>query len=454
MTFNRRHSTAAAMTLLASWLLAGALWADDSSGWAQWRGPLGTGASPDADPPIHWSETENVRFKVEVPGNSLSSPVIWGDRIYLLSAVSLDEQAFEQAREQAQETRDAGEWPPDVAPVKQRFLVQARSRQDGSLIWERIARESVPHESHYLDSSWSAASPIVDGERLYVHFGSNGTYAYDLEGNLLWEVDLGDMTTRRGFGEGSSPALYGDALVINWDHEGDSFLVALDKRTGKELWRTERPGEVTSWSTPLVVEHQGRHQIVISSTGHSRGYDFETGAELWRLSGMTVNSIPTPLHRNGTVYLASGYRGNMLQAVDLAEAKGDLEGSEAVRWQYEQDTPYVASVLLYEDQLYFIKHLRNIFSSLDAETGEHHFTARLPGISNVYASPVAAAGRVYVFDRGGAAVVLEHGREFKVLAQNKLDDGIDATPALVGREMYIRGRHYLYAIGGPDARPE
>lgn len=441
------------MNFLVTILVAAGALAGDPSGWAQWRGPLGTGASPDADPPIHWSETENVRFKVEIPGNSLSSPVVWGDTIYVMSAVSLDQEAFEAAKAKAQDVVDAGEWPPDVAPVKQRFIVQARSRKDGSLLWEQVARESVPHESHYLDSSWSAASPIVDGERLYIHFGSNGTYTYDLEGNLLWSVDLGDMTTRRGFGEGSSPALYGDSLIINWDHEGDSFLVALDKRTGEELWRTERPGEVTSWTTPLVVEVEGRTQIVISSTGFSRGYDFSTGEEIWRLSGMTVNDIPTPVHRDGVVYLASGYRGTMLQAVDLARAKGDIEGTEAVLWQYDRDTPYVPSVLLYGDQLYFVKHLRNIFSSLDAATGEHHFTARLPGIRNVYASPIAAAGRVYVFDRAGAAVVLEHGTELKVLAENELDDGIDATPALVGNEMYIRGRHYLYAVSTPSTSP-
>ena len=162
---------------------------------------------------------------------------------------------------------------------------------------------------------------------------------------------------------------------------------------------------------------------------------------------MTVNSVPTPVHRDGTVYLASGYRGNMLQAVDLSSGpRATSEGSDAVRWQLRPGHSLRRFVLVYGEQLYFIKHLRNIFSSLDAATGEHHFTARLPGIRNVYASPIAAAGRVYVFDRGGAAVVLEHGKELKVLAQNALDDGIDATPALVGNEMYIRGRHYLYAI--------
>jgi outer membrane protein assembly factor BamB len=427
----------------------------ETPSWSQWRGPLGTGVSPDGDPPIEWSETSNVLFKVDVPGESLASPVIWGDTIYLVTAIPLDQQAYAAAQQDAQKTFDAGEWPPDVAPVKQRFLVQARSRHDGSLIWERTARESVPHESHYLDSSWACGSPIVDGERLYVHFGSNGTYAYDLDGELLWQVDLGDMTTRRGFGEGSSPALHGNSLIINWDHEGDSFIVALDKRTGKELWRTERPGEVTSWSTPLVVEHESGTQIVVSATGFSRGYDFATGKELWRVSGMTVNSIPTPVHLDGTVFLASGYQGNMLQAVDLTlatkgGAKGDLAGTDAVLWQYERDTPYVASVLLYEDQLYFVKHFRNVFTSLDARTGEVHFTERLPTIRNVYASPVAAAGRIYIFGRGGEALVLKHGKTLEVLAQNTLDDGIDATPAIVGSVIYVRGRHSLYALATSD----
>ncbi len=435
---------------IAAYLLVAGLAAGEASGWANWRGPLGTGSSPDADPPVRWSETENVRFKVEIPGNSLASPVIWGDVIYLMSTVPLDQDEFDGAKADAEAVLEAEEWPPDVAPVAQRFIVQARSRLDGSLLWERIAREAVPHESHHPDSSWASASPIVDGERVYAHFGSNGTYVYDLDGELLWEVDLGDMTTRRGFGEGSSPALWGDTLVINWDHEGDSFVVALDKRTGEELWRTERPGEVTSWSTPLVVEHDGRTQVIISATGYTRGYDLATGEEIWRLSGMTVNTIPTPLHRDGTVYVASGYRGNMLQAIDLARAEGELDGTDAVLWQFERDTPYVASVLLYGEQLYFIKHLRNIFSSLDAASGEPHFTERLPGISNVYASPIGAAGRIYVFDRGGDAVVLEQGEELRVLAENTLDDGIDATPAIVGDDLYIRGRKFLYAITDAD----
>ena len=418
----------------------------DTTGWPRWRGPLSTGASPDADPPLRWSETENLAFKVRIPGEALASPVIHGDLIFLLTAVSIDPEAYARNLDAAQNIADSGQWPPSVDATPQRFLVQARDRRTGEIVWERVARESIPHESHYLDSSWASGSPVTDGEVLVAHFGSNGTYAYDLDGDLLWEKDLGDMTTRQGFGEGATPALVGDSILINWDHEGDSFLVALDKKTGEEKWRTARPGEVTSWATPLVVDVAGAQQVIVPGTGASRGYDLSTGRQIWKLAGMTVNTIPSPVHRDGIVYLASGYSGTMLQAVRLDGAKGDLAGTESVLWTYEKDTPYVASVLLYGDQIYFIKHLRNIFTSLDRRTGAHHFTVRLPNIRNTYASPIAAAGRVYVFDRGGGAVVLQHGTEFEVLAENTLEEGIDATPAMVGEDLYIRGRHHLYRI--------
>lgn len=423
------------------------------SDWPNWRGPLHNGTSPDANPPIHWSETNNVRFKVPIPGESLASPIVHGDRVYVVTAVALDEAVYATNKDAAQAVVDRGEWPPKVAAVGHQFRVYAFDRDNGDLVWERLASERVPHESHYLDSSYACASPLTDGERLYVHFGSNGTYVYTLDGDLLWETDLGDMTARRGFGEASSPALSGDLLVVNWDHEGDSFIVALDKKTGREVWRTERPGEVTSWSTPLIVQHQGRNQVVVSATGRSRGYDLLTGKELWSLGGMTVNQIPTPIHNQGVVYLASGYRGNMLQAVDLATAKGELEGTEAVLWNYERDTPYVATPLLYGHNLYFIKHFRNILTVLDASTGEVRYNeVRLPDLRQIYSSPVGAAGRVYIFGRDGNALVLEDGPSFKILAHNVLDDDVDATPALVGDRMYVRGRHSLYCLEA-DVQP-
>jgi outer membrane protein assembly factor BamB len=444
-----------ALTLAAALLLP--VHAEDAASyWPNWRGPNYNGVSTTGNPPVEWSETNNVRFKVKVPGSGLSSPVVWGDRIFVMTSAALDEAAYEASLKSAAEVLERNEWPPSVMPVKQQFLLLAYSRKDGSLLWQRVANESVPHESHYIDSAWSCASPITDGKRVYAHFGSNGTYAYDLDGKLLWEIDLGDMTTRSGFGEGSSPALYGDTLVINWDHEGDSFLVALDATTGKQRWRVERPGEVTSWATPLIVTHDGKQQVVIPATGRSRGYDLKTGKELWSVAGMTVNTIPTPVHRKGVVYLASGYGGTMLQAIDLTVANGPLEETNALSWVYERDTPYVPSMLLYDNSLYFFKHFKNILSVLDATTGKPlRPLERIKTIGSVWASPIAAAGRIYVFDRAGNAIVFEHGPEMKVLAENKLDGKVDATPAIAGNELYVRTGTHLYALQSsePKAAP-
>jgi outer membrane protein assembly factor BamB len=415
--------------------------------WPQWRGPLATGVAPHGDPPVTWSEEKNVRFKVPIPGRGLASPIVWGKRIFLLTTVAADGDAYEASQQAAAETLEREEWPPKVEPVTQRFVVMALSRRDGRVLWQRTAAETTPHESHYPDSSWASASPLTDGKRLYAYFGSNGLFAYDLRGKLLWQKDLGDMTTRNGFGEGASPAVFGDTLVVVWDHEGDSFLVGLDAGTGTERWRTPRPDEPTSWATPLIVDHGGRPQVVVPATGKSRGYDLETGEELWSAGGMTVNVIPSPVHRDGVVYLMSGYRGNMAQAVDLAKARGDVTDGDAIRWSHDRHTPYVPSPILYGDRLYFLKRFNNVLTCLDADTGEVIYTEeRLEGVDNVYASPVGADGRIYVVSREGATTVFEHGDRLEVLATNRLDDGFEASPAIVGDEIYLRGREYLYAI--------
>jgi outer membrane protein assembly factor BamB len=291
---------------------------------------------------------------------------------------------------------------------------------------------------------------VTDGERIYAHFGSRGLYAFDWQGHLEWQKDLGDMETRLGFGEGSSPALWGDTLVINWDHEGESFLVALDKRTGNELWRRSRD-EVTSWATPIVVDQGGRPQVIVNATRRVRSYDLQSGESLWEVGGMTVNTIPSPVHGRGMVYATSGFRGNALLAIRLADARGDLTGTDSVAWSYDRDTPYVPSPLLYENSLYMLKHNSGVLTQLDARTGEVRFgPLRLPGIEGVFASPVAAAGRVYIAGRNGTTLVIRHGPELEVLAENQLDEAFNASPAMVGDEIFLRGRRHLYCIGeGP-----
>lgn len=428
---SRRFLSFLTLLLLVSLPAGGGEW---NRHWPTWRGPTGNGVAPLADPPLTWSETENVRWKVEIPGLGLSSPIVWEDRVYLTTAAP------------------TGESPPGgVTPlepgVELEFVVIALARSDGRTLWRRVARTQVPHEGHHGDNSWASGSPVTDGEILIAHFGSFGTYAYDLDGELLWSTDLGDMETRRGFGEGTSPSIAGDTVIVNWDHEGDSFIVALDRRSGEELWRRRRPDEVTSWATPLVIEHGGRRLAIVPATGRSRAYDVATGEEVWSLPGMTLNTIPSPVHRDGVVYMTSGFRGNMLQAVTLDGTHGDLTGSPAVLWTFERDTPYVASPLLYGDLLYFVKRLDNILTCLDADTGEIVYDRiRIADVDNIWSSPVGADGRIYVTGRDGTTVVLEHGREYRVLAVNRIDDRVDATPAMVDGEIYLRGRRHLYAI--------
>jgi len=402
----------------------------DDPTWAQWRGPLGNGVSPDGDPPVHWSEEDNVRFKVPIDGDGLATPVVWGDRLFVLSALAVEEESEER-------------------PPRQRFLVTAYDRHDGSVEWQRAAAESVPHEGHHSESGWATASPVTDGERVYAHFGSAGTYAYTVEGDPVWKVDLGDMQSRLGYGEGSSPALWGDTLVINWDHEGDSFVVALDRRTGEELWRRDRPGELTSWSTPAIHEHEGRVHVIVASGGRTRAYDLRNGEELWSVSGLGMNVIPTPIYNQGILYLASGKRDSpRMLAVDLRGASGDLDGTDAVLWTRDRDTPYVSTPLLYRGQLYFFKHVRSILTSVNAATGETLFSERLD-LGNVFASPVGAAGRIYLLGREGTALVLRPGPTLEILAENELDDRFDASPVIVGGDLYLRGRRFLYALARP-----
>jgi outer membrane protein assembly factor BamB len=304
----------------------------------------------------------------------------------------------------------------------------------------------VPHEGHHQDHGFASASPVTDGEHVLAYFGSRGLYCYDLEGNLKWEKDFGDMQTRNGFGEGSSPALHGNTVVAYWDHEGDDFIIALDKRNGNELWRKPR-NEATGWSTPLIVEHAGQRQVVINATGKVRGYDFATGNPIWEIGGQAANTIPSPVSADGIVYVTSGHRGSALQAIKLGFT-GDLADTAALLWSHGKSTPYVPSPLLVDGLLYFIASNQPLLSCFDAKTGKPHFEAeRLAGIFGIYASPVSAKDRVYVLGREGTCLVLKKGPTLEILATNKLNDKTDASIALVGNELFIRGHENLYCIG-------
>ena len=409
--------------------------------WGQWRGPLASGVSPTATPPLEWSETKNVRWKVEIPGRGFSSPVVWGDRIFVTTAVPVS------IGGDAQHEPRGGVRPPGAY----KFVVMAIDRRTGRTIWERVAREQEPHEAaHFENGTWASGSPVTDGRTVYAYFESFGLYAYDMDGTLLWEKDLGDKRMRNQFGEGSTPALHGNTLVIVWDHlNGQSFVAALDTRDGRELWRVARE-EIDTWATPLILEVNGRAQAIVPAMNRIRAYDLEDGSLVWNGDGLTMNAIPSPVFFDGIVFLMSGFQGNDLRAVRISEAKGDIDGTSAVVWSYDRDTPYVPSPIIADGILYFLKTNSGILSAFDARTGQPLYqNQRLDGVPNVFASPVAARGRIYVTGREGTTLVIRAGPTFEVLEKNTLDDGFDASPALVDNEIYLRGHKYLYAIAQP-----
>lgn len=475
----RNHAAQRRVVLPALGLVAAMLGAafvaraDDAAeaiGWPQWRGPNLTGAAAaQANPPIEWGENKNIRWKVKLPGAGSSTPIVAGDRIFIQTAVpagdapaaaaehSTDAAPVRNIQFQGQRGQGQGQgrgrrggrggFGGGAAPTRPyRFVLMCLDRNTGKTLWEQTARELVPHEGHHKDHGFSSHSPVTDGSHVWAFFGSRGLHCYDMDGNRKWEKDLGRQQTRNSFGEGSSPAVHGDTIVINWDHEGDDFVAAFDKLTGEEKWRQPRD-EPTTWTTPLVVEHDGKAQVIVSGTNRIRSYELATGKQIWECGGMTTNVIPTPVAADGMVFVTSGFRGAALLAIKLGR-EGDLTNSDAIAWKVDRGTPYVPSPLLTDGKLYLFSGNTGVLSCYDARTGKPLIDARrIEALENVYASPVAAAGRLYFVGRDGTAAVMRHaGDQLEELAVNELPEGIDASPAVVGNELFLRGRQHLYCI--------
>jgi outer membrane protein assembly factor BamB len=404
--------------------------------WPHWRGPNGDGVAPHADPPVEWSETKNVKWKVEIPGSGSATPVVWGDKIFVLTAIDTKKEAKGAPRTEDKEGMSKG------APgTLFKFDVLCLDRVTGKTLWQKTAIEEAPHDGRHPTNTYASASPMTDGKILIASFGSRGIYAYDLDGKLLWKRDLGDMKIKVNFGEGASPVLSGDSVVVNWDHEAGSFITCLDAKTGEPRWKQERD-EGTTWTSPVVVGTQ----VVVNGTKRTRSYELATGKLLWECGGQTMNTIPLPVVREGIVYCMSGYKGYSVMAIRL-DSKGDVSDSKQVVWKRNDAAPYVASPLLYEGLLYYGKERNAILTCVDAATGDLKFgPERLPEMNELYASPVGAAGRVYFSGRSGATVVLKAGPKFEVLAVNKLGETIDASPVPVGKQLLIRGEKHLYSL--------
>jgi len=510
--------------LVGSMGLANSGWAET---WTQFRGPQASGVASSDNLPAEWSAEKNIEWKAEIPGVAWSQPVVWGEKIFLTTAITENQPKprpqgaggggfggrpgggfgrpgfggrppegdeaprgdrpersggnFDGDRDRPPQGDGAprgegrpggsrggpgggfgggpgggrggfgrGAAPPDAV---YQWKVVCLDAKTGKLEWEELAHEGKPTIAIHRTNTYASETPITDGERLYAYFGMTGLYCYDLQGKKLWSKDLGSYPMMAGWGTGSSPVLEGDRLFVQCDNEEASFVVALDKKTGEELWRKKRD-ERSNWATPYVWKNKIRTELVTGG-GTMRSYDPATGELLWELGGMQGRCSATPVGDDELLYFGTG--GGMGGAGPLvairAGANGDItlgsgeKSSDSVAWMVSRGGPPMASPLLYDGNLYVLDQRGGIIACYDAATGKQHYKERLPGAKGFTSSPWAAEGKVFCLDEDGQTFVLAAGPELKVLATNKLDDMFWSSVSVAGNKLLLRGLDRLYCIG-------
>ena len=412
--------------------------------WPQWRGPNADGVSPNANPPVSWSLTKNLIWKTKVAGQGQGTPIVWGNRIFLQTAIPVDKdlpvpdvipKGTPNIKVNPQESIER--WKP------QQFAIVCLDRESGQEIWKRIVLEAMPHQGHHFKGCFAAQSMVTDGKHVIAYFGSYGLYCFDFDGQLIWKKDPKPQAMEAGLGEGSSPALMDNKLVVVVDQESQSYIVAFDSQTGRQLWKQNRD-EPSNWSTPRILTFGEKQQVVVNGIT-VRSYDLNTGQLVWKCGGHTASAIPVPAFGHGMVFNTSGWSKDKLQAIRLGR-QGDLTDSDSVRWTLERGTPYVPSPLLLGNELYLLDD-RSFFSCFQAVDGKRYYKKRLPGTLNFSASPVAARDRIYLASEEGTTVVVQAGAEAKILAINELDDEFYASPVPLENKIYLRGKKFLYCFG-------
>ncbi len=413
--------------------------------WPQFRGPGARGVAEGANLPERWSATENIAWKVAVPGTGWSSPIVAGDRIFVTSVVSASE--TEKPRKGLY---FGGERP--ASTLEHRWVVTAIDLASGRTLWTRDAHRAVPAFARHLKNSYASETPVTDGERLYVLFGNVGLFCYDLAGNLVWSQKVEPMSMRNGWGTASSPVLHDGRLYLVNDNDQQSFVTALDAKTGKAVWRLPRE-EGSNWSTPYVWQHAGRTEIITTGTQKVRSYSLD-GKRLWELRGMSTIVIPTPFSAHGLLYFSSGYVGDSHRPAYAVRpgASGDITIGEPlsakyVAWYQPQGGPYNPSPLVYGDY-YYTLYDRGFFTAHDARTGtEIYGKQRIdPEAGAFTASPWAYNGKIFALSEDGVTYVIRAGLKYELVARNSLDEFTMATPAITHDSLILRTASALYRI--------
>jgi outer membrane protein assembly factor BamB len=420
----------------------------DASGgnWPQWRGPAGTGVSTEKNLPTEWSATKNIKWKTPIAGRSHSSPIVWGNKIFVTTAI--EGEVVPGAKAVKHMNGDKEFLHPDSIGADRNhvFKVICLNATTGQILWEQKAFEGTPYDNRHRKSSFAASTPATDGKYVYAFFGSEGLYAYDMSGKLAWKADLGKLGTV-GMGTGTSPILHENLVLMQCDEDNGeaSFIVALDKKTGKEVWKTPRKVQV-SWATPILVRTVKRAELITSGTEAIVAYDPATGKELWRHKGVESNAIPSPVANNEVVFLSAGFPEKIVMAIRLGAA-GDLTDSANVAWKHSKGTAYVPSPILYGDYLYLTTD-RGILSCLNAKTGELIYEGgRVPIPATFTASPVAFGGKILLTSEDGDTFIINAGPKHEVLGSNSVGEPVYASPAIADGRIFIRGEKNLYAIG-------
>jgi outer membrane protein assembly factor BamB len=415
--------------------------------WAGWRGPGGQGVATAKGLPVEWSETKNVAWKTPIPGRGHSSPVVWGDRIFLTTAIDGEVVPGAKAVRHMDEGKEFVHPEAIGADRKHKFEVIAIDARTGKIVWEKVAFEGTPYDSAHRRASFASPTAVTDGERVYAFFGSEGLYAYDFEGRLLWKAAMPGIANM-GVGYGTSPVLHKGLLIVQCDEDSGekSFIAAYHAKTGKEAWRVARKVQV-SWATPVIVRAAEGDELVTAGTEWLIGYDPMTGKELWRSKGLESNAVPSPVAGKDVVVLTSGFPSKKAIAIRPG-GTGDITGSDRVLWTYEKGTAYVPSPILYGDFLYLVTD-KGLMTCLDVKTGAVRYEgARPPVAASFMASPVAFEDKILLASQDGDVFVIKAGPAHEVLRTNSLGEPISASPAIANGRIYIRGEKTLFAIGG------
>jgi outer membrane protein assembly factor BamB len=432
---------AAVISIVASFSLAYA------ENWPSWRGPGALGISSETGIPAKWDPSKNIKWKVEVPGLGHSSPIVWGDRIFVTTAVNNNsaENDFQKGFPMVNRKPDTG----DIS-----WKVLCFDKETGKLLWEKTAVTRKPANGRHVKNSYASQSPVTDGTYVFAFFGDQGMYCYDFNGKLIWGKELGSFSMRNNWGMGSSPVLYKNYVIQTCDQEtGKSFVVALDKKTGETAWKTERD-ELSSWSTPYVYDKGARPELIVNATKAIRSYDPDTGKLLWECRGPATSiTTPTPTFINGLIIVSSGFIVDSVRPITAFKpgAAGDITlksnetSSEAVVWRQPVAAPYIPSPIAYNGRIYVVLD-QGFIACYDAATGKEIFGKTRIGMTNFSASPVAIDGKIFFPSEDGDVYVIKAGDQYELLAKNSLDESILASPAISGGKMFIRSIKHLYCI--------